>query len=326
MSLPSSPLKDGMETREKRHDRPTPLKRAALAVFIALALSATSAQADVTSDQSTQLATLRAEARAFEFGDGVPKDPIHAQRLYCEAARMGDAEAQYRLGWMYTVGRGSLARDDGLAAFYFALAADQGHEQARNMQRMVGKAGTSSPQCMRDPVVQGAENEPPAFESEGESFLTATPERRRIVKLVERLAPEYGVNPRLALAVIRVESNFQPSARSPKNAQGLMQLIPETSIRFNVKNPYDPMQNVRGGLAYLRWLLAYFEGNVALVAAAYNSGEQAVNRYRGVPPYAETRAYVNQIRQLFRRSDHPYDPGVAEPSPELPHIRLANTH
>jgi soluble lytic murein transglycosylase-like protein len=148
--------------------------------------------------------------------------------------------------------------------------------------------------------------------------------RSRIVKLVKRIAPDYGVSPRLALAVIRAESNFNPMARSPKNAQGLMQLIPETSIRFNVKNPYDPVQNVRGGLSYLRWLLAYFEGDVALVAAAYNSGEQTVNRYRGVPPYAETRAYIKQVHEIFRRNHHPYDARVTEPSPELPRIRPAN--
>ena len=74
-------------------------------------------------------------------------------------------------------------------------------------------------------------------------------------------------------------------ALSPKNAKGLMQLIPATAARFNVRNPYDPAQNIRGGIAYLSWLLAYFEGDVTLVAAAYNAGEGAVERYRGVPPY-----------------------------------------
>ena len=94
---------------------------------------------------------------------------------------------------------------------------------------------------------------------------------------------------------------------SPKNAQGLMQLIPETSARFNVKKPFDPVQNIRGGLAYLRWLLAYFRGDVTLVAAAYNAGEGTVERYRGVPPYAETRAYVQRIKRHFRKDEHPYD-------------------
>ena len=75
-------------------------------------------------------------------------------------------------------------------------------------------------------------------------------------------------------------------------------------------------------LAYLRWLLAYFEGDVSLVAAAYNAGEGAVNRYRGVPPYAETRGYVKRIVGLFKRDDHPYDARVTTPSPELSRIRL----
>jgi soluble lytic murein transglycosylase-like protein len=143
------------------------------------------------------------------------------------------------------------------------------------------------------------------------------------VELVNKLAPEYGVSPRLALAVIRAESNFDPLARSHKNAQGLMQLIPETAARFNVSRPYDPAQNVRGGLAYLRWLLAYFQGNVSLVAAAYNAGEGAVNRYRGIPPFPETRAYVRRIMDLFGQAEHPYDSTLTERSPVLPSIRAA---
>ena len=98
-----------------------------------------------------------------------------------------------------------------------------------------------------------------------------------------------------------------------------MQLIPETSARFNVKKPFDPVQNVRGGLAYLRWLLAYFKGNVALVAAAYNAGEGTVERYRGVPPYAETRAYVQRIKRYLpegppslRRDGHRAVAGIVE--------------
>jgi soluble lytic murein transglycosylase-like protein len=143
------------------------------------------------------------------------------------------------------------------------------------------------------------------------------------VDLVNKLAPEYGVSPRLALAVIRAESNFDPLARSDKNAQGLMQLIPETAARFNVTKPLDPTQNVRGGLGYLRWLLAYFQGNVTLVAAAYNAGEGAVNRYRGIPPFPETRAYVKRIMEFFGRNEHPYDSTVPDRSPVLARVRAA---
>ncbi|MGB0129253.1 MAG: lytic transglycosylase domain-containing protein, partial [Rhodocyclaceae bacterium] len=85
----------------------------------------------------------------------------------------------------------------------------------------------------------------------------------------------------------------------------------------NVKDPYDPVQNLRGGMRYLRWLLAYFRGDVTLAAAGYNAGEGAVDRYRGVPPFPETKAYVGRIVGAFKDTYHPYDPAVTAPSPEL---------
>ncbi|HEY8857103.1 MAG TPA: lytic transglycosylase domain-containing protein, partial [Rugosibacter sp.] len=84
--------------------------------------------------------------------------------------------------------------------------------------------------------------------------------------------------------------------------------------------------NIRGGLSYLRWLLAYFKGDVALVAAAYNAGEGAVNHYLGIPPYAETRNYVQRILAVFPQREHPFNPAVTDPSPSLSQItrRMAN--
>jgi soluble lytic murein transglycosylase-like protein len=140
-------------------------------------------------------------------------------------------------------------------------------------------------------------------------------DRGEIEQLVHRLAPQFAVDPQFALAVIRVESAFNPAALSPKNAQGLMQLIPETAARFGVKRVFNPAENIKGGLAYLRWLLAFFEGNVPLVAAAYNAGERAVEKYRGVPPYPETRNYVKKIANLYNKTSHPYESGVVDPSP-----------
>ena len=99
----------------------------------------------------------------------------------------------------------------------------------------------------------------------------------------------------LVLAVIAVESAGRAKARSPKGAQGLMQLIPATARRFGVANAYDPAQNVRGGTAYLDWLIDRFGGDVILALAGYNAGEGAVDRHGGVPPYAETRAYVVKV-------------------------------
>lgn len=284
-----------------------------------------SAQAQVAGREPAELMTMRNEAQAYEHGEGVRKDLVRAVELYCEAARFGDAEARFSLGWMYANGRG-VKRDDAVASFFFELAATQEHEYAQKMLRFVGDAASEMPECMRPKQAAKLNAPEPAAKSESEplpEFVAVTQAQKRALELVNKFAPEYGINPRLALAVIRAESNFDPLARSEKNAQGLMQLIPETAARFNVAKPFDPVQNVRGGLAYLRWLLAYFQGNVTLVAAAYNAGEGTVNRYRGIPPYAETRAYVKRIMDFFGRNEHPYDASVTEHSPELFRIRAA---
>ncbi len=272
------------------------------------------------------LAALRVEARGFEHGEGVPKDAIRAMRLYCQAARHGDAESQFSLGWMHANGRGA-SRDDETAAYFFSLAAQQGHVQAQRMLRFVGSPRQTLPGCMRDLAAEAAtlkaeQRKLLALLFKNEALKTAAPEQRKIMELLFRLAPDYGVEPQLGLAIMRLESNFDPAAVSPKNAQGLMQLIPETSARFNVAKPFDPEQNIRGGLAYLRWLLAYFQGNVALVAAAYNAGEGAVNRYKGIPPYAETQDYVKRIIGVFKRDEHPYDASIVQPSPDLATMRV----
>lgn len=259
-----------------------------------------------------EIALLRTEARALEHGEGVLKNPLRAASLYCDGARYGDTESQFSLGWMYANGRG-VQRDDEVAAYFFSLAAEKGHGEAKRMLRFVGDKIASVPECMRKHAVE---------DDSGEVFVANGPAQQKIFGLVDKLAPEYGINPRLVMAIIRAESNFETSAVSPKNAQGLMQLIPETSLRFNVKKPFDPEQNIRGGLAYLRWLLAYFEGEVVLVAAAYNAGEGAVNRYRGIPPFLETRDYVKKITGLFKKAVHPYDQDVTAPSPEMPRIRV----
>jgi hypothetical protein len=274
--------------------------------------------AAVHTDATAQTAATRelvARATAYEHGEGVPKDPKIAVTLYCQAARAGDPDAQFSLGWMYANGRG-LPRDDRTAAGFFALAAAQRHEQAQRMLAFVGEEDRHLPECMRVTM-------PAAPDLDADAFADLTPEKRQYAELARALAPGYGIRPRLALAVISAESNFQPNARSPKDARGLMQLIPDTATRFKVRNAFDPTENVHGGLAYLRWLLAYYRGQVTLVAAAYNAGENAVDRHRGVPPYAETRAYVQRIRQHFPSEDHPYDASVVDPSPLITGAKAA---
>ena len=259
----------------------------------------------------------RQQALALEHGEGVARDPVQAAALYCRSARLGDMQAQYNLGWMYANGRG-VARSDATAAFFFYAAAEQGLEVAQRMLQVVGGRSTQVPDCMRAaPAAPGLS----AAALPGVDYQRIAP--RKILELLLKMAPQYQVEPQLALAIIAAESNFNPQALSPKNAQGLMQLIPATSERFNVQNPYDPAQNIRGGLRYLRWLLAYFEGDVALVAAAYNAGEGKVERYRGVPPYLETRAYVQRVLRAVGAAVHPFDQTAARPSPALENIRTA---
>jgi soluble lytic murein transglycosylase-like protein len=139
--------------------------------------------------------------------------------------------------------------------------------------------------------------------------------KRWIVELVDTIAERHQIDPKLVLAIIAVESNFNVRAQSPKDAMGLMQLIPDTADRFNIKNAFDASQNIKGGVRYLRWLLSYYQGDIRLVAAAYNAGERAVDRYKGIPPYPETRNYVKRVLELYQHQSHPYDEGLTKPSP-----------
>ncbi len=266
------------------------------------------------------VALLRRQAVAYENGEGVERDPLLAAKLYCKAARLGDPESQYSLGWMYTNARG-VPRDDLISAFFFNAAAEQGMDAAKRMLKAVGGATPEVPECMRDapaPVAVAQTTRRP-LKPPVDYRAIAPP---HIFDLVTRLAPVYKVEPQLVFAIIHAESNFDSLALSGKNARGLMQLIPDTAERFNVRNSYDPAQNIRGGMSYLRWLLAYFEGDVALVAAAYNAGEGKVERYRGIPPYLETRAYVLKVLKAVGMGLHPFDPAVTKPSASLPLFRL----
>jgi soluble lytic murein transglycosylase-like protein len=116
---------------------------------------------------------------------------------------------------------------------------------------------------------------------------------------IEQAAVRHNVDPNLVRAIIKVESNFDPRAVSPKGAMGLMQLMPTTARKLNVTNPFDPQQNVDAGVRHLKVLLENFGGDVKLSLAAYNAGEGAVARNRGVPPFPETRNYVKRITDLY---------------------------
>ena len=145
-------------------------------------------------------------------------------------------------------------------------------------------------------VRQGGTLAVPGFASiRAARALPATPHDRYI----GYLSDEFGVSADLIKAVAMVESGFDAHARSPKGALGLMQLMPATARRYGVKNPLDPWQNLRGGVAYLSDLLHLYDGDLSLTLAAYNAGPGALRRYGGVPPYLETRNYVRKVLDLL---------------------------
>jgi hypothetical protein len=124
-------------------------------------------------------------------------------------------------------------------------------------------------------------------------------------ELIRTTSERHRVDSRLVEAVVVVESGGNARAVSPKGAQGLMQLMPRRAVLLGVKNPFDPEQNMDGGVRHLRDLLQRFGGDVTLALAAYNAGEEAVRNHRGVPPYAETQEYVRRINALYLGLDGP---------------------
>jgi len=155
----------------------------------------------------------------------------------------------------------------------------------------------------------------------GQLKVDRRPEAQAVRQAIFKEAARYNIDPNLVVAIVWQESRFRSDAVSEKNARGLMQLMPETAARFNVRNPHDPQESIRGGVAYFVWLLDRFNGNVALALAAYNAGPRSVEAYlcgrrvilsngkvinrrgirnNGIPPYAETVNYVRNIALRYR--------------------------
>lgn len=248
-----------------------------------------------------------------------------AANMYCEAARYGSSEAIYRLGILYAFGRGVPENRD-FAANLFGIASTHGHYEAQQMLETIEIKTSATPPCVLDDVMPEKAPSSKIVEvqvsPEIDKYIANLPKNKRwVLKLVKSIAKWYKVDEKLVLSIISVESNFNNIATSNKEAQGLMQLIPDTAERFNVKNAFDASQNIKGGVAYLRWLLAYFKGDVALTVAAYNAGEGAVNKYKGIPPYAETKLYVKKVQARYPFKTHGYDSKITSPSPFLQAIK-----
>ena len=145
-----------------------------------------------------------------------------------------------------------------------------------------------------------------------QSFFEVSPRYKSVRPHLQKAAERTGVEYELLKAVIAVESGFDPGAVSPKGAVGLMQLMPATAERFGVKDTTDPVQNIKGGVAYLDWLMGEFNGDPLMVLAAYNAGEGAVRKNSGVPPYAETRDYVPKVLAAWQVAQ-----GLCQTPPEL---------
>lgn len=237
--------------------------------------------------QAVDLFTLNAvdagdHATGSGFGERAGLADASEYSLYCVAVLQGDAEAAYHLGWMRFSGR-EVPADDALASGWFRLAAQHGDPHS---QRILDDLL---------PSVQPAEDA-------GCPLRHGKPDRATIEAWINVLAPGYGLDANLLHAVVEVESRFNPRARSSKNARGLMQLLPATARRFEVEDIWDPYENLRGGMAYLRWLLDQYEGDLDLSLAAYNAGEHVVDRYGGIPPFRETRDYVKSVNRIYNRS------------------------
>ena len=192
-----------------------------------------------------------------------------------------------------------------LLIFCFSFLADVSILQAQKIVKVIGKDGS--------PIFSNSDDLNRFFNSQQllkydqkKKYLRRSTNKNlsnSVIKLIDQVATQYDIDPELVNAVARVESNFNPSAVSPKGALGIMQLLPSTADRFGVHDVYDPKQNIEGGVRYLKFLDDMFSGNLPLMLAAYNAGENAVKKFNGVPPYPETQNYIRKIQQFYKKDN-----------------------
>ncbi|WP_421192611.1 lytic transglycosylase domain-containing protein [Aeromonas jandaei] len=242
--------------------------------------------------QAPRAMTALRQGQAAQHSGNLQK----AIALYCVAASTGNPEGYFRIGRLLATGPASV-RSAKMANSYLAMAMRLGNQQAsRYYNPRVGNAPMGD-QCgvgMRGG--QGSYFALPNTPFNVEAYLARqSPGKQKLATMLRHAAKRHQVDVRLVLAIAIAESNLESRAVSAKNAQGVMQLIPETQQRFGVTQPFDPAQNIKGGVSYLKWLDRRFDGDWVLISAAYNAGEKAVERYGGIPPYDETREYVKRV-------------------------------
>lgn len=296
------------------------------AVQASLALSPTSTGAVPVHPVRVSRQKLRRWYRAGQPLPPAAREPGHlayAEQVFCRRAARGSLDALVQLGWVH-VYMTAQPRSINKAASLFQRAAAHGHPVARTLaSRFPGHSASDAlPPCLERELALTRQSGGRTTRDRNELSTagisrSAKKHRNRVARAVASLSRRYKLDPRLVLAIIQLESGFRTHVVSPQNAMGLMQLTPDTASRFGVDDPKNWRQNLRGGMAYLRWLLAYFEGDVILVAAAYNSGEGNVNKYGGVPPFKETMDYVAKVRAIYHRDFHPFNPRVSAASPML---------
>ncbi|MFM4677866.1 transglycosylase SLT domain-containing protein [Aeromonas media] len=253
-----------------------------------LLLVTPSSHADAFRQAPKAMSALR-QGAAMEQGN-----PRQAITHYCTAANLGNPEAYYRIGRLLARGPQGI-RSARHANAYLAMAMRLGNQQAaRYYNERVGNAPLGT--CGIGGGGGGTPWVRPSTPFDQDSYLARQSlTKQKLAVMIRQAAHRHKVDPQLALAIAIAESNLNSTAVSPKQAQGVMQLIPETQVRFGVTRPFDAQQNIRGAMIYLKWLEKQFGTDWVRISAAYNAGEQAVIRYGGVPPYQETQEYVQRV-------------------------------